>query len=43
MYVDEKLDVVAILRTDGGLVRELYLVRNPDKLATVLQERQLTR
>lgn len=43
VYVDEKLDVVATLRTDGGLVRELYLVRNPDKLATVLQERQLTR
>ena len=41
--VDGALDLVAMVRVEGGLVREVYLVRNPDKLAAILQTRALSR
>jgi RNA polymerase sigma-70 factor (TIGR02957 family) len=42
LYIDGVLDVLATIRVEDGLVRELYLVRNPDKLAD-LAARQVTR
>lgn len=41
--VDGALDLVAMVRVEGGLVREVYLVCNPDKLAAILQTRALSR
>ena len=32
---DGAVDTVASFRIDGGLVREIYLVRNPDKLRRI--------
>ncbi|MEU4198124.1 RNA polymerase sigma-70 factor [Kribbella sp. NPDC026611] len=34
-YFDDEPDTVAFLKSDGGLISELYLIRNPDKLGTV--------
>ena len=34
-YFDDEPDTVAFLETTDGLVTELYLIRNPDKLGTV--------
>ncbi len=34
-YFDEQPDTVTFLETDDGLITELYLIRNPDKLTTV--------
>ena len=34
-YFGDEPDTVAFLQTTGGLITELYLIRNPDKLTTV--------
>ena len=34
-YFDDEPDTVAFLETTDGLITELYLIRNPDKLGTV--------
>ncbi|MDQ3358952.1 MAG: hypothetical protein M3520_08965 [Actinomycetota bacterium] len=35
VHVAERLDAVATVRGQGGLITELHLVRNPDKVAGV--------
>jgi RNA polymerase sigma-70 factor (ECF subfamily) len=34
-YFDDEPDTVAFLKSDGGLISELYLIRNPDKLGSI--------
>jgi RNA polymerase sigma-70 factor (ECF subfamily) len=34
-YFDDEPDTVAFLKSDGGLISELYLIRNPDKLGAI--------
>jgi RNA polymerase sigma-70 factor (ECF subfamily) len=34
-YDGDAPDTVAFLKSDDGLISELYLIRNPDKLAHV--------
>jgi RNA polymerase sigma-70 factor (ECF subfamily) len=34
-YFGDQPDTVAFLKSDDGLISELYLIRNPDKLGTV--------
>lgn len=43
LYSGEHLDTVAMFEVTDALVSGIYLVRNPDKLATVAQARPLTR
>lgn len=43
IYSGEHLDTVAMFEVTDALVSAVYLVRNPDKLATVAQSRTLTR
>lgn len=43
LFVDGELDSVATVRVDDGLVTELYVVRNPDKLAALGREVPLSR
>jgi len=43
LMLGDELDTIATMRVDNGLVTELYLVRNPDKLARVQDEVTLTR
>ena len=43
LLLGDELDTIATMRVDGGLVTELYLVRNPDKLGRVDDEVPLTR
>ena len=35
VHVAERLDAVATVRGQGGLITDLHLVRNPDKVAGV--------
>ncbi|HEY0904329.1 MAG TPA: RNA polymerase subunit sigma-24, partial [Marmoricola sp.] len=42
LYLDGELDSVGTITTEGGLVKEIYLVRNPEKL-TDIGERQIRR
>ena len=42
LYLDGELDSVGTITTESGLVKEIYLVRNPDKL-TDIDERQIRR
>ncbi|KAF1047361.1 MAG: ECF RNA polymerase sigma factor SigJ [Herbaspirillum frisingense] len=37
-YIDDKLESAQVLETDGGLIREIYVVRNPDKLAAIARQ-----
>jgi RNA polymerase sigma-70 factor (TIGR02957 family) len=43
LLLGDELDTIATMRVDGDKVTELYLVRNPDKLARVADEVTLTR
>jgi RNA polymerase sigma-70 factor (ECF subfamily) len=43
LLLGDELDTIATMRVDGDKVTELYLVRNPDKLARVTDEVTLTR
>ena len=43
LLLGDELDTIATMRVDGNKVTELYLVRNPDKLARVEDEVTLTR
>jgi RNA polymerase sigma-70 factor (TIGR02957 family) len=43
LYVEGLLDVLVSARVEGGLVKELYLVRNPDKLADLATARPVIR
>ena len=43
LLLGNELDTIATMRVDGDKVTELYLVRNPDKLARVEEEVTLTR
>jgi RNA polymerase sigma-70 factor (ECF subfamily) len=37
-YVDGKLESAQVLETDNGLIAEIYVVRNPDKLAAIARQ-----
>ena len=37
-YVDGKLESAQVLETDNGLISEIYVVRNPDKLAAIVRQ-----
>jgi RNA polymerase sigma-70 factor (ECF subfamily) len=41
VYLDGELDTIGTLTTEGGLVKDIYLVRNPDKLRDV-SEREIS-
>jgi RNA polymerase sigma-70 factor (ECF subfamily) len=41
VYVDDELDTVGTVTTEGGKVREIFLVRNPDKLTDVATRREI--
>lgn len=41
VYVDGELDTVGTVTTEGGKVREIFLVRNPDKLTDVATPREI--
>lgn len=43
LYVDGELDSVGTGLTENGKIKEIYLVRNPDKLAGVGVQRQIGR
>jgi RNA polymerase sigma-70 factor (TIGR02957 family) len=43
VLVDGRLDLVATADTDAGRVTRIYLVRNPDKLAALADQRSLVR
>ncbi|WP_182884854.1 RNA polymerase sigma-70 factor [Microbispora sp. H10885] len=43
MRIDGEIDGVVAMRVEGGLVTELYFVRNPDKLSRVERETALSR
>jgi len=43
LLLGDELDTVATMRVDNGVVTELYLVRNPDKLGRVEEEVELSR
>ncbi|MFS2117039.1 RNA polymerase subunit sigma-24, partial [Herbaspirillum frisingense] len=37
-YVDGTLESAQVLETEGGRIREIYVVRNPDKLAAIARQ-----
>jgi RNA polymerase sigma-70 factor (ECF subfamily) len=37
-YVDDKLESAQVLETENGLIAEIYVVRNPDKLAAIARQ-----
>ncbi|WP_343586132.1 RNA polymerase sigma factor SigJ [Herbaspirillum sp.] len=37
-YVDGKLESAQVLETENGLIAEIYVVRNPDKLAAIARQ-----
>lgn len=37
-YVDGRLESAQVLETEDGLIREIYVVRNPDKLAAIARQ-----
>jgi len=37
-YVDGKLESAQVLETENGLITEIYVVRNPDKLAAIARQ-----
>lgn len=42
-YVDDVLDLVMLIESVDGLITNVYVVRNPDKLAAVVEPRTVSR
>jgi RNA polymerase sigma-70 factor (ECF subfamily) len=43
VFVDDRLDTVTSVDTDSGRITRIYLVRNPEKLAALVERRSLGR